>query len=241
MYLRRWTGWAGVVRFGAGFAIAAGAICLPFLLPPHPDIFAMFDNIRLFHDGVASLSAFNLWWFSARFQNAAAPYLGPLSPLAIGWALFGLTIILLVRAVWRDSSPATLFFAAGILALASFVLTVMQLERYLYPAVILFLFAAAYRPRYLRYALVAGATFFANAAIIVLINVHRLPWLDGGFWERFPDPYYWPWAVTLLVASTNVALLAVALLNASHTPLTAMLAGLRARVRLRPSAGGSAA
>ncbi|MGH2485663.1 MAG: hypothetical protein ACRDHE_06600 [Ktedonobacterales bacterium] len=102
-------------------------VCLPFLAPPHCDLLTYPHELAtsLTYYPLASPSAFNLWFaLLIPGHPARAPYIGPLSPYLIGYALL-----------------------AGFVALASFDVTALQRERYLFPAIGLFLLAALYDRR----------------------------------------------------------------------------------------------
>src|SRR5262249_20734328 len=177
IYTLRHAGWRPVLRLCAAVGGATAAICLPFLVPPRPEIMALFANITRFHVNIASPTAYNWWWLSpVRTADPSAPYLGPLSPSVIGWAMFALVTLIALFVIWRDRAPATLFLAAAALALTSFVFTTMQYERYIYPVCLCVLVASAYRPRYLWFSVVVSITAFANTAMVVLILLHRSPW-----------------------------------------------------------------
>jgi len=227
VYLLRWAGWRAAGRFVIAGAATALAVCLPYLLPPRLEILAMARNLATFHEDYASPTAFNLWWLSARFHSATSPYLGPLSPAAIGVLLFAPVCLFVLRRTWRDASAPALFFSAGLLALASWDLTTMQYDRYLYPAIVFFLVAAAWRPRVAWLAAAVSVTLFANVGIITLLNLQERPQIDGGFWTRLPNVLYWPWAITLLICAANLALLAVGLASSLPRRATAGRRGVR--------------
>ncbi len=218
-YLLRWAGWREALRSLAGMGATAGLLWLPYLVPPHPDIFvflAMVRHVNLAnpYTSVASVDAFNLWWFAGQpHHSATTPYVGPLSATTFGGLLFAITSLAIAVGIWRDATPARLFFAAGLLAAAFFTFTSLQHERYLFPALALFLIAAVYDARHLLFYIVASVTAFANMALAVLINANPP---DG-----FPsDPgldlnTQWAYLIhhggwTLPFAALNVWLVAVA-------------------------------
>ena len=145
LYIWRWHGWRRAVRAAGAMGGIAGAFCAIYLLPPRPELFAFFRNIQsvLSLRPFTNFDAFNLW---ALLRMSTHPYntpaLGPLSTSLIGWGLFAIVLLIACAGVWLDGSPGRFFLGAGIVAVAFFDLTTMQHERYLYPALALFLGAA---------------------------------------------------------------------------------------------------
>ncbi|HKV82920.1 MAG TPA: glycosyltransferase 87 family protein, partial [Ktedonobacterales bacterium] len=171
VYLWRWYGRRATMRAGFGLVGTGTLICLPLLLPPHPDILSFVANLRAFMatQPMASPSAYNLWWLLGIQRTAAgAPWLGPLSISLVGLALF--TGVLLVAAVclWRDRSPQTLFVVWAVVGLAAFDLMSGQHERYVYPCVALLLLAGLYQRRYWFLSALISFTMFINHALVIL-------------------------------------------------------------------------
>jgi Gpi18-like mannosyltransferase len=218
LYLYRWAGWRVALRSLLAMAVALVVLWLPFLLPPRPEalIFvAMVQHVNL-GNPYASVDAFNLWWFAGQpHHNALTPYVGPLSATTFGFLLFLAAALAIVAGVWRDGSPARLFLADALLATSFFTLTSMQHERYLFPAIALFLLAAIYDARHLLYYVVTGITAFTNMALAVVINANAPdgfpadPGIDlSSQWDYLIHHGGW----TLPIAALNVWLVGVATL-----------------------------
>jgi Gpi18-like mannosyltransferase len=171
LYLWRWKGQRATIRALAGMAIVTFIICLPYLLPPHVELLAFQrDLARWQHDvPYTSVSAFNLWWLlGAQKLPYTAPYLGPFSPNLLGWGLFFGVLAATLAGIWRSAAPSHLFFSAGLLATAFFLLTPLQHERYLLPAVAIFLLAAIFDARYwIIYGLVTLVALL-NAVLVII-------------------------------------------------------------------------
>lgn len=213
VYLWRWAGARAVLRFSAGGAATGFAIVLPYLLQPRPQLLAFFDNLRYWSGQQAphaTNEAFNLWWLlgpGLRLE-AARPYLGPLSPTMVGWLLFVPIGALAAYGVWHNGSLGRLFVAAGLAQLAFFDLTTLQHERYLYPALALFLIAAIHERRAAFFAVAVGAGLFLNMSLMVALYEPRTDLQDhlaqiGLAGELLV-------LATLLIAALNLALLVYA-------------------------------
>lgn len=214
VYLWRWAGPKEVAR-GVGAAVATGVIvCLPYLMPPHFDLLTYPHVLAtsLSYYPVASPSAFNLWFaLLIPGHPARAPYLGPLSPAVIGYALFAGFLALALVHIWRSPSPARFYCCAGFVALASFDVTALQLERYLFPAIGLFLLAALYDRRAVKlYVLVSAACFINMWARVIVFNsllIHAGWPLNSLDWALAARPWYG--SLALLMSLVDVAALLV--------------------------------
>lgn len=173
VYVLRWFGWRPAAKWVVALCLTGVVVCAPYLLPPHPGILTFLGNV---HQSVgqapdASVDALNLWWFlGVQYLGYHAPLFGPLSPTLLGDGIFALVALIALAGVWLDRSAARLFAAAGTLATGFFVLTTLQRERYLFPAVALFLLAAIYDRRHVRYYVVAGITAFLSMLAAVVLN-----------------------------------------------------------------------
>ena len=175
LYLLRWSGWRVALRSVGGMLAAGAAVCAPYLLPPHPQILIFVRVARqvALAKPWATLDAMNLWWALGVIRRpGAAPLVGSLSPDVIGVALFGVVFALILLGLWRDRSLERLFLSAAIIASAFFTVTTLQHERYLFPAMALFLLAAIENRRHLVPYILATVVSFFNMAMAVLINAN---------------------------------------------------------------------
>lgn len=173
LYLWRWFGWRAAARCVVGALVAAVIVCLPFLLPPQPQILDFAHNLLAFlrHEGSASFSAYNLWWLlGVQHVGAFLPYFGPLSISLVGDLLFALALAVGALGIMRSKSPYVFFAACGLAALASFDVMVAQHERYIHPAIALFLLAGLTQRKYLAAFAVLSCTMFLNVALIIIWN-----------------------------------------------------------------------
>lgn len=213
VYLWRWAGARAALRFSTGGIVIALAIVTPYLLQPRPQLLAFLDNLRYWSGQQAphaTNEAFNLWWLlgpGLRLE-AARPYLGPLSPTVVGWLLFAPIIALAAYGVWRNGSAGRLFAAAGLTQLAFFDLTTLQHERYLYPALALFLIAAIHERRAAFFAMTTGISLFLNMTLMVALYEPRTDLQDH--LARIGLAGELLVLATLLIAALNLALLAYA-------------------------------
>lgn len=172
VYVVRWFGWRPAARWATALCLTGLVVSAPYLLPPHPEILTFLHNVHksLGQAPFASVDALNLWWFlGLQHLSYHEPLFGPLSATLLGDAVFALIAVIALVGVWLDRSAGHLFAAAGTLATGFFVLTTLQRERYLFPAIVLFLLAAIYDRRYVRYYVVASITaFLAMLAAVVL-------------------------------------------------------------------------
>lgn len=151
------------------------AICAPYLLPPHPQILIFLRVARqvALAKPWATLDAMNLWWALGVIRRPeTAPVLGSLSPNTIGLALFAVIFAIVALGLWRDRSLERLLMSGGIVATAFFTVTTLQHERYLFPAMALFLLAAIENRRHLVPYVLATVVSFFNMAMAVLINAN---------------------------------------------------------------------
>lgn len=145
IYLWRWHGRSDTLRAAKALGIVLVAFFIPFLLPPRFEVVWLARNTLFWLDKhpLTTIDAFNLWSLvGVAAHPASAPILGPLSASVIGWLLFAVVLGIVCVGIWLDAAPERFFLGAGIVALASFDLATMQHERYLYPALALFLGAA---------------------------------------------------------------------------------------------------
>ncbi|HST87299.1 MAG TPA: glycosyltransferase 87 family protein [Ktedonobacterales bacterium] len=219
VYLYRWAGPRQAVRWLAAASATVVVVYLPYLLHPVAQIGQF---LSVLHDGFrqepyASIDGFNLWWFlGAANHDYATPYLGALSPNTLGLMLFALVVLVTLAGIWRDPSPGTLFLGAALVALAFFDVTTLQRERYLYPAVALFLLAAVYNGTLLLFSIGAGVTAFLNMAMHLIMRAdpafggfHADPGIDLNAWASFLVHHG---EYSIAVAAVNVGLLLVAVL-----------------------------
>lgn len=207
VYLWRWEGKRAVARFLGVLAYCGLAITSPFLLPPHPQIFAFIANVQRWArvSQNASNFAFNLWWLISPHANYARPLLGPLSPATIGLLLLAPILLLAAVGIWRDASLWRLALAAGLVELAFFNVTPLEHERYIFPTLALFLVAAFWYQRSVVFYLVTSGIAFFNMLLMIAVVA---PPVDMGTqlaaWRALGKAgAIW----TLVVAEIDVALL----------------------------------
>lgn len=182
LYLYQWCGRKTAARFMLGMLVTALLVCFPYLLPPRPEMLAFLGNLMRWYNttSIHGSSAFNLWWLlGMQARNPWSPYVGMLTPIIIGVTLFAVLFAIVMLGIVKDQSPQTLLAAAALLSLGSFDLMTGQLERYVYPAVGLFLLAGLYRRRYLPAFVVVGATMFLNFVVSIIRNArYAHPMID---------------------------------------------------------------
>ncbi len=166
VYLYRWAGWKQAMRGAASMAGTALVLWAPYLVPPRPEIFVWQRSVAINVQAsglVATRNALNLWWLlRAQRLNINAPYLGPLSAQLLGGGLFVLVMLFALAGIWRDASPGRLWASAALLAIGFFDVVTLQYERYIFPAMGLFLLAALYDRRYwVLYAAVSVSAFMS--------------------------------------------------------------------------------
>jgi hypothetical protein len=170
IFLLRWVGWRAVVRFLGALVGACDVICLPYLLPPHPQLLVFLHTLRATTDFSSSADADNLWWLlGLGHYPASRPLLGPLTPSLLGWLLFSMVVAVVAYGTVRSASRQRYFFGAGLLALAFFDLTTYQHERYIIPALSLFLLVGCFSWLGIVVSVVAGATMFLNHATFIVL------------------------------------------------------------------------
>jgi hypothetical protein len=107
-----------------------------------------------------------------------------------GWLLFGAVVVVTLIGIWRKRSPDALLLAMGITALAYFDLTVGQRERYVYPAIVLFLAAAFYYRWNLLLVLVTSVAMFLDLGATIVWNASYIrPGVDLSAWNTFLSAY----------------------------------------------------
>ncbi|HEU5200996.1 MAG TPA: glycosyltransferase family 39 protein [Ktedonobacterales bacterium] len=184
LYLWRWAGRRQAISALGALCLVSLVCCAPYLLPPRPELLALYQNTSIWaRVGHASDGAFNLWWLLDAGHSATAAYLGSLSPTSIGYALFLAIELLALIGVWRDGSEQRLFLGAALVALAFFVVAPLQHERYLYPALALFLIAGFSQKRSRWFYVVASITAFCNMVIVLVINSPDFA-VHPGFWQN---------------------------------------------------------
>jgi len=185
LYALRWAGRSGALRYLGGLAGTGIVVCLPMLLPPMPQLFAFVGNVQRPQLPRTTFDALNFWWVLGNIRvtgghliaasngltSASAPWLGPLSPSKIGFAIFAACYLVAAVGIWRQRSANVLYSSAALVSLAFFMFTTEQRGRYIYPTLVLFLLAAIYERRY---ALIYAATSvfaFLNVAIYITLDM----------------------------------------------------------------------
>jgi hypothetical protein len=152
VYLYRWAGWREALRAAASLAGATLVLWLPYLLPPHFEVVAYAQNLaRVVRAEYPSAShgALNGWvLINAEATLVSQRLVGPFTLQTVSTAAFAGILLLVLIGVWRERSARVLWSGAAILALGMFDVGTLQFERYLAPAVALFLLAALYDRRY---------------------------------------------------------------------------------------------
>jgi hypothetical protein len=146
VFLYRSVGWREALRAIAGIAGASLLLWLPYLVPPHFEVVAYARNlqrvVRAEHL-TASHAAFNGWvLINADTTLISQRLVGLFTVQTVSTAAFALIVLLVLAGVWRDHSARALWSGAALLALGMFDVGTLQFERYLAPAVALFLLAA---------------------------------------------------------------------------------------------------
>jgi dolichyl-phosphate-mannose-protein mannosyltransferase len=164
LYLYRWAGRQAAVRAVCAIAVTALIFWGPYLLPPHPEILVWqrsASNAIQLAGPVATRNAYNLWWLlGAQHLNINASLIGPLTAQIVGTILFVATILLACVYIWQDASPARLWAAAALVSIGFFDVATLQYERYIFPAIGLFLLASLYDQRYWKLYVAVSATAF---------------------------------------------------------------------------------
>ena len=156
------------VAVGTG-AVVVVALWLPFVAAGGPTRFL--GTLRSLQDGTFSLvaiNAWNFWGLTQGFITAGAgaipdsePIVGPIPARALGLGMVGLLTIVLAVGVARRPSHATLVVGMTAGALVAFAFLTTMHERYLYPAAVLPLALAWWRPARLMW-LGLSAVFLAE-------------------------------------------------------------------------------
>lgn len=219
VYLWRWGGWREAVRCAGAAGATVVCFCLPFLLPPQPQLLVFARVLRMSFQSApyASIDAFTVWWFlGSPGHNQTTPYLGSFSPSVIGTALFACVVGLVLLGIWRDSSASNFYFGAGVVAVAFFDLTVLQRERYLFPALALLLLASLFDERRFVFYWIAGVTCFLNMvfSVIFFSDPQRYanpsdPGISLTSWRSLVLAHG---EYTVLIAAVNVGLLLMLIL-----------------------------
>lgn len=214
-YIWRVYGWRTTVRATLAMTATGVALSVIYLRPPHIELLDLYNNISLWlnFQPQTSVSAYNLWTILglAPYSPRSA-FLGIVTLSAIGWALFAAVLLVVCRGLWREPSPYRLLLGSGVLITAVFDVTTQQHERYIFPALALYL-GAALVTRHNK----TTWGLYAVSALTCTLNLlaFGVPHADASFW-LFPDAVK---ALALLidsrlavaVAAANLALLVLAL------------------------------
>jgi dolichol-phosphate mannosyltransferase len=199
VYAFRWGGMRKAAGFAGGFIGTCVAICLPYLMPPHPQVLVFVRNAFISVQPIATNVGLNLWWLLggehpvinqccvwelSPVLNSAQPYLGPLSANTLGWLLLAICLGVAMIGVWRDASGRTLFAGAALTMLAFYTVTTAQTPRYVFSTLILFLMAAAYAKRYAFIYAAFNILAFLSLAIYLVLD------MTGIHLEAYLTPYY---------------------------------------------------
>ena len=180
-------GWRALLRTSAAIVATCVVICLPYLIPPKLQVFVLLHNITSSVTPYSSSYAYNMWWALGReFRKASAPVIGPFSATFIGWAIFFAALAVICLLIWRVPNPVTLLVGAALVMYAFFDFTAGQHERYLFPALPLFLFAAIWQKRYLIWYGIATTTNFLNMMSIIIRRYRPKSVLN-----RYPLEHMW--------------------------------------------------
>lgn len=183
LYLWRWAGWRQATYAIIALWLISLVCCAPYLLPPHPEMLAFYQNTSIWTQaGHASDGAFNLWWLLGAGRSATVAYLGPLSPANVGYAVFLVIGLVVLIGIWQVCSEQRLILGAALVALAFFVVTPLQHERYLFPSLVLFLIAGCSEKRNIWFYAVASITTFCNMVIMLVVNSPDFA-VRPGFWQ----------------------------------------------------------
>jgi len=171
VYLYRWGGWKEAARGISSFTGISVLLWLPYLLPPRFEVLAYvrdLGQIVQVERPTGSHGAFNLWYLlNAEWHPISQPLVGPFSLQLVSTILFGLIMLLVLAGIWRDGSQRMLWAAAALLALGFFGVGTLQFERYLTPAVALFLLAAIFDRRYWPCYIGVSVMLFLNFAATI--------------------------------------------------------------------------
>jgi Gpi18-like mannosyltransferase len=172
----------GVVELGAGGLAAAVVLFLPFALSGEllAVVRRVFVEIEVMP--ATSANAHNLWWLLGPWRDANASLAGPVTPKAIGLALFGAAYLgLLVRLGRRfpDLAPgergATIFRFAAAVSASFFFLSTHMHENHLYLAMVFLLVLAGRDTPTGRLAVACSLAVLLNAVLHDLVLPYGLP------------------------------------------------------------------
>jgi Gpi18-like mannosyltransferase len=150
VFLPPFAAWAWA-RFGASHAIRAGLVAVatglvlwfPFLVDGGPAAFlATVARLQSQDYAVLSVRAWNPWWIlqtwagGGQFLADGGALPGPLSPRILGVVMVGLLELVIVRAIARRPTPASLLLGLGASVLVSFTFLTAMHERYDYAAIV---------------------------------------------------------------------------------------------------------
>lgn len=183
LYLWRWASPREAVRAVAAMGGVSLALCLPYLLPPKVQMVVYAKDLLpavLARLPFASPDAYNFWWLlGVEHNNPSAPWLGPLTISEFGWLCYLATLALSAWCIWKDRSAGRLFQIAALIALSFFLFGAGEHERYLFPAIPLFLLAAVYDRRNVKYYVAISLTVFVNLAYTSIAS---------GIFTNLPSP-----------------------------------------------------
>jgi Gpi18-like mannosyltransferase len=149
-FLPPFAAWAWA-RLGPRRAFRAGLVALatvlvlwlPFLIDGGPAAFlATVARLQGQDFAVLSLRAWNPWWIlqtwagGGQFLADGGALLGPLSPRILGIAMVGLLELLIVRAIARRPTQASLLLSLAASVLVCFTFLTAMHERYAYAAIV---------------------------------------------------------------------------------------------------------
>ncbi|MBA3823542.1 MAG: DUF2029 domain-containing protein [Ktedonobacterales bacterium] len=203
-------GWRALGRTVGAIAATCTVICLPYLIPPNFEILVMLRNIVNSLSPNTSSYAYNMWWgLGLAFKKAAKPVVGPFSATLVGWFIFALVVIVICLLIWRVPNPVTFLVGAALVMYAFFDFTTGQHERYLFPALPLFLLAAIWQRRYLIWYSLATAMSFGNMMSIIIRRYRPKSILNV-----YPLQHFW---ILQSISWLNVIFFGVALGLLLHT------------------------
>jgi hypothetical protein len=189
------SGWRRLFTGGLAAALTMLAGLAPFIASGRGALVMrrLFTDVDLMP--FTSVNAHNLWWVLGPWRPASAPWLGPLTPNAVGLGLFGAAYAALLWWVWRRDRPATeapagdahWYLAAAGVAFAFFTLSTHMHENHLFPA-LPFLVLIAGRDR-------RWAWILAAVALVTLVNMFAHDLRTGTIWLAHlgpPSGFYHP-------------------------------------------------
>ncbi len=209
MYTLLTCGWRGVLRSGFAMSLTLALGLLPFIAGS-----GFQETLRPFLSSVdryplLTLNALNLWLiFTARgglplrapsytMLPDNMPVIGVLTGRQAGLLMLGLFVLLMVIVMVQQRNRERIFTWAGALFMAFFMLSTQMHERYLYPALILAIFAIAEDRRMLWIALPLAFTYTYN---VIALTTTPFIWLGVNLWYVIGE-------VGLFVAVVNALIL----------------------------------